>query len=456
MHQWFYLLLLIFYPLYSFSVELSVDEQNYLKHLGTVKVCVDPDWEPFESLDSAGKYTGIGADLLFLVVSRIGLPIEILQTKDWDESVEASKMGKCQLISFLNQTPKRDTWLLFTQPHFTDPNVFITREEHPFIANLAELLNETIVFPKGTAMEERIRKDYPNLKVITTETEMETFNLVSQKKVDIAMRSLIVAAYTIKKEGLFNLKIAGQLPNYTNQLRMGVIKTEPLLKQILNKGINSITSEDRALIVNKYITIQAQTVQDNVLLLKVLIVFLVISLLALYHYLELKKYTKKLVYLSETDMLTQLNNRMKIEQELLIQVARAKRNDNPLSILLMDIDNFKKINDIFGHPIGDKILIEMSRIAKGCLRNYDYIGRWGGEEFLVICPACTQDEALSVATRINQEIKQAHYHTKKSHTISIGIASMSSDDSPYTLVSKADKALYQAKEEGRDKMCMAL
>ena len=453
MNKWFYLLLLILYPLYGFSVELSVDEQNYLKHLGVVKVCVDPDWEPFEALDSAGKYSGIGADLLFLVASRIGLSVEILPTKDWDESVEASKMGKCQLISFLNETPKRDAWLLFSQSHFTDPNVFITREEHPFIANLAELVNETIVFPKGTAMEELIRKDYPNLKVIITETEMEAFNLVSRKKADIAMRSLIVAAYTIKKEGLFNLKIAGQLPLYTNQLRIGIIKSEPLLQKIINKGIASISNEDRAHIVNKYITIQAQTVQNNALLIKVLLGFLLLSVLVLYRYFELKRYAAKLLYLSETDMLTQLYNRLKIEKELVIQVQRAQRSNQSLSILLLDVDHFKNVNDTFGHPVGDKVLIEIARIAKESIRAYDNIGRWGGEEFLVVCPECNQEEAMHVAKRIQNGLKKAVYSTHELYTLSFGIATLSDEDTAYSLISKADEALYQAKEEGRDCIC---
>ena len=126
------------------------------------------DWEPFEMLDTKGNYTGIGADLLHLVAQRLGIKVAIVQTKDWDESMAYSKVGKCQVLSFLNQSPLRDTWLLFTNPHFSDPNVFITREEHPFIADPRDLIQESIVFPEGTAMEEFVRTEYPNLHVLTT------------------------------------------------------------------------------------------------------------------------------------------------------------------------------------------------------------------------------------------------------------------------------------------------
>ena len=205
--------IVILLPLCLLGVELTSQERDYLQKLGPIKVCVDPDWAPFETLSTKGEYVGIGADLLFLVAQRLGMNIEVLKTKDWDETMLASKAGKCQMMSFLNQTPARDKWLIFTEPHFSDPNVFITREEHPFIADPNDLVDKTIVFPEGTAMEEKIRKAYPNLKVITVPTEMDAFKLVSDKKADMTMRSLIVAAYTIKKEGFFNLKISGQLPN---------------------------------------------------------------------------------------------------------------------------------------------------------------------------------------------------------------------------------------------------
>jgi ABC-type amino acid transport substrate-binding protein len=239
--MYFWIMMIFFVPFSLLGVELSLDENNYLKKLGTVNVCVDPDWEPFEMIDQEGNYRGIGADLLHLVAQRVGLKIAILHTKDWDESIAYSKVGKCQIISFLNQTPYRDTWLLFTKPHFSDPNVLITREEHSFIGDPHDLVNESIVFPTGTAMEELMHTEYPNLKVITTHSEMEAFQLVSNKKADIAMRSLIVAAYTLKKEGMFNLKIAGQLPDYINKMRIGVIQSEPMLRDILDKGIATIS-----------------------------------------------------------------------------------------------------------------------------------------------------------------------------------------------------------------------
>lgn len=444
---------LCFLPFALLSVDLSTEEREYLNKLGTIKACVDPDWAPFETLNQKGEYSGIGADLLALVAKKLNITIEILPAKDWDESIALSKAGTCQIISFLNQTPARSQWLLFTEPHFSDVNVFITREEHPFIDNPLELVDKTIVFPKGTAMEELIRKDYPNLRIITTDTEMEAFKMVSDKKADIAMRSLIVSAFTIKKEGFFNLKISGQLPNYTNQLRIGIIKNEPMLRDILNKGAMSISDKEREGIVNQHVIIKAQTVIDHTLMIQLSMIFIFIILGFTYRHYEMNRYAKKLLYLSQTDLLTGLYNRTKIDQALSDEMTRSKRNHREFSILLFDVDFFKKVNDTFGHQMGDKVLISLSHTAKESLRRYDIIGRWGGEEFLVLCPECDNEEAMVVAERLRKNVEESNSPSQCAHTISIGVATMQQNDTPHTLVSRADNALYQAKHQGRNQVC---
>jgi len=266
-------------PARAMALDLTEQESRYVREHGTVTMCVDPDWVPFESINATGEHEGIAADLIRLVAGRTGLRFELVPTASWDESLAASKDGRCKVLSFLNKTPQREKWLIFTAPLFSDVNVFITREEHPFISDPGKLVGESIVFPRGTSMEELVRRDYPNLSILVTETENEAVNMVSAKKADMTMRSLIVAAYTIKKEGLFNLKIAGQLPYYSNNLSIGVADNDQTLRDILNKGIATITKAERAEIENRHVSINVQTVTDYGFLLKVLGVVLVLAAL---------------------------------------------------------------------------------------------------------------------------------------------------------------------------------
>jgi ABC-type amino acid transport substrate-binding protein len=112
------------------AIEFTPAEQAYITQSSGIKMCVDPDWAPFEQIDPQGQHEGIAADLVQLVAQRVGLQINLLPVKDWEESLAASKAKRCQVMSFLNQTPARDAWLIFTVPIFFDPNVIITREEH--------------------------------------------------------------------------------------------------------------------------------------------------------------------------------------------------------------------------------------------------------------------------------------------------------------------------------------
>lgn len=272
----------------AFALDLTPSKQRYVQSLTAVNYCIDPDWSPFEVMDDQGQHVGIAADLLALVMSRTGVPLRLVKTRDWPESLEASKAGRCQVMSLLNQTPARNQWLIFTQPILTDENILITREEHPFIVDLASQENQTIALPKGTSIEERVRRDFPKLNLILTDTEAQALKMVSDRKADMTMRSLIVAAYTIKREGWFNLKIGGQLPSYGNQLRIGVLKDDTTLRDILNKGVASITPAERQQIIDRHITIRVTQGIDHTLVKQLLAVLVLVLLTSLFWIHKLK------------------------------------------------------------------------------------------------------------------------------------------------------------------------
>ncbi|MBU1041564.1 MAG: diguanylate cyclase [Proteobacteria bacterium] len=432
------------------DLKLTDKEQTYLREHPSATFCVDPDWVPFERINEQGGHEGIAADLLRLVSQRTGLRLELVPTKSWEESLEASRQGRCKVLSFLNTTPEREAWLTFTAPLLSDPNVFITREKHPYIADPAGLSGQTIALPTGTSIEERVRRDYPNLTIILTESENKAVNLVSTNKADMTLRSLIVAAYTIRKEGLFNLKIAGQIPQYANQLRVGVRKDEPLLRGILDKGVRSITPQEREQIVNRHVSINAQMGVDYELIKKIVGGFLLVLLVSLYWIVRLRRLNAEIRRLSRTDPLTGLYNRVKFNADFPLEVERARRYQRPLSLLLLDIDHFKRINDELGHPMGDKVLVAMAQSILRSTRAHDTACRWGGEEFLVICPETEPQQALAMAERIRKDVEESEFPSQRRHSVSIGVTTLAADDTMDTLLQRVDTALYQAKHAGRN------
>ena len=161
------------------------------------------------------------------------------------------------------------------------------------------------------------------------------------------------------------------------------------------------------------------------------------------------------------DALTGLNNRRQFELRLNQEVANAKRNNNPLCGMMIDVDYFKKINDTYGHAAGDCVLKQISDLIKNEIREYDIACRFGGEEFFIILPQTNIKEASSVAQRLRRVIEEAKMDIKEAGvddinyikvTVSIGVCTFDSSMSSKKFVMGADKALYEAKETGRNRV----
>ena len=156
--------------------------------------------------------------------------------------------------------------------------------------------------------------------------------------------------------------------------------------------------------------------------------------------------------LANHDFLTELPNRRQLEQVLNTTILQASRNGTPCAALVIDIDHFKRLNDRFGHPLGDKVLREISRRLQSELRAGNTLGRWGGEEFVVVAPQTELYEAQQLGERLLYAVRADPISGEHLVTVSIGIAVYRPGDTPETLVARADRALYRAKQAGRDRL----
>ncbi len=195
----------------------------------------------------------------------------------------------------------------------------------------------------------------------------------------------------------------------------------------------------------------------------VIAVFLVLALLTGVIWCLARRLVKKLdrlqrryTALISTDELTRLRNRRYVMRRLEEECERADRLGAPLSILLIDLDHFKQVNDTFGHPFGDQALRQSATRMKETLRRYDVLGRIGGEEFLVISPGAPLEGAAILGERIRRQVESLRIldgDRESSVTVSIGVTSFSAEaKSPDILMRKADALLYRAKEQGRNRV----
>jgi len=196
-----------------------------------------------------------------------------------------------------------------------------------------------------------------------------------------------------------------------------------------------------------------------------LLYFLVVNGFGAYVYLQFyimrrREYyaLKELERYAEIDGLTQVYNRRKVLELGDDEVGDANNSGQATSVIMIDVDNFKSVNDTYGHTVGDEILQEVARRCRYTLREIDIFGRFGGEEFVVFLPQTNINDAFIIGERLRSEIYDAHFKTTKRSlhiTISLGVSALTKEkETPRKLLERADEALYSAKETGKNKIVM--
>lgn len=163
-----------------------------------------------------------------------------------------------------------------------------------------------------------------------------------------------------------------------------------------------------------------------------------------------KSLQKELEKLVVTDRLTKIYNRHKLDEVLEHSKELADRYGSPFGIIILDIDHFKQVNDTHGHQGGDVALVEFAFILRRYSRKTDIVGRYGGEEFLIVAPQANEESIMLFAQKLQEHIRKYNFNIVGKLTASMGISIYAEYDSVDTLLSRADEALYEAKENGRD------
>jgi len=168
-----------------------------------------------------------------------------------------------------------------------------------------------------------------------------------------------------------------------------------------------------------------------------------------------EKSTEKLEMLSITDSLTGILNRRGFEKMMTAELSRSNRYERPASFLLFDIDHFKKINDKFGHQMGDRVLVELSKTVRSNIRLTDFFARWGGEEFVILTSETQMSSAKKMAQKLLALSRNLPFPAPGDLTVSIGLTTIRPGDTLDDIVKRADGAMYRAKKNGKNRLEIA-
>lgn len=450
------LFFLIFTPLVTFAQT-------------TIKYCIDPSWAPYESIED-GRHLGISKHYVDLVSQKSGIEFQFHPTKTWQASLNSVKNGDCQLIPFLNHSDLRAKYMSFSQVYFRSPNVIYAHLDHSVIGGLSAITTQTVGTVKGYRVIEYLRKHFPKMNIREVATEQQGLELVSTGSLDFFIGSAFSSNYIVQQSGLHKVRIVG-IASIDDQLRFGVAKNRTELIIPINNALSQISPAEHKKIFSKIKHIQMDKPHDYKLAGQIAIFALIILLLGAIRHFEslrqrriltkknsaleqlhqaLEKKNQELERLATHDTLTGLFNRGYLTEQIEKIINKKRRYQSPCTMLLLDIDNFKNYNDTYGHNVGDQMLKHTADAIRTCVRETDIFARWGGEEFIILCPESELKEALKLAKRLQQHLVDNPPENFKNITCSIGLAELNIDDTMMQWVNNADQAMYQAKANGKN------
>ncbi|MBK7003535.1 MAG: response regulator [Rhodoferax sp.] len=251
----------------NIHVALTQAERAYLAQKGTLKMCVQPDWLPYERINEKGQHEGIGAEMMALMRSRLGVNIELYPTSQWEESLAAIRERKCDFLSMSANVPSRRDAMNFTRPYIIQPLVIATQAREMFIKDGAEIGERKIGIIKGYVFVAMLRNRYPNIRITEVQSSHEGLELVRKGELWGYIDTMPTIAYSLQEFSMLDLKISGKL-DFTLDLCVTTRSDEPLLADIMQKATDTISDEENRAIINKWISVRVDQGFDYVLLWK--------------------------------------------------------------------------------------------------------------------------------------------------------------------------------------------
>jgi len=439
---------------------LTEQEKSYLQKLDSLTICnvIQP------------ASTKASVDLVELLLEKTGIVLKASSASSWHTAFNDLQNKNCDILPWATMVSSRLNIMGFTPPYARIKRVVVSKRSDPYIRDLSGIKNEVFAVLKNNYVVSQIRKQYPNIQILETEDPTDALMLVADGSAYGAVASLYSVANLFNQNELLDLKIAGILPPiYDDVVSLATRKDDNILLGILEKSIliadkNRIEEFlSRGAVMTLKPSLNYEEYWVSILTVVAFVFFLIwwnrnlrrlnAQLESTHSELELK--TQELELLSSTDTLTNTFNRIKLDRVFSREIERAERYGQPLSIFMIDIDYFKNVNDTYGHLTGDMVLTKFAKILKDNLRGNDILGRWGGEEFLVICPSIELEKAELVAEKLRQIIEQTDFSPVKRMTASFGLTKWIEKDTQESLISRADYAMYLSKNRGRNKVSVS-
>lgn len=438
----------------------------HIQKYGGVRLGFHENWYPIDFMDKENRHAGICAQLFEMMSDMHDIPMIEQVSGSIKSVVESLVQGKTDVIPAIIPGKEFESELIYTQPYLSLPLVIATRTDEFFVGDIEHLSGKRIGLVNHGRILTNFKKKYPSLVFVEVDSAKQGLKQVQNKECFAFLGTIPSIAYAIKDNNFYNIKISGKLEE-TLPVSAAVRSGNEALAAVLNIVTQSIPEEERRRAVDQWISISLEEKVDYTLIWQILMASGMVLTVAVVWLRKTQSFNreisnaydllgeknKALEKLAITDPLTDLYNRHKLDMEFAREMIRANRYYRPFSLVIIDIDHFKSINDRFGHQVGDVVLKNLAMLIRQRIRSSDILGRWGGEEFLVICPETDRNGALQLAEELRKDVQAFHFLPEVTITISGGVAEYEPGEGGDQFLKRADDNLYQAKQTTRNTIC---
>ena len=474
------------------EVSLTEEERRWLDSQPPLQVAVFRGATPLAEYDEdSGTYHGISLDVFCFIAEQLDLRYKLVEKGRWGfpEQMHAVQQGELDMVMPISRQREREVHGLFTDPYFRTYYVTVSRRgQLQTLENFAGQSSYRVGVLGNAALTQDLQETLPDarLRIFDSQTDREKFyHALREGEVDILLQNKEIFVEDRYRYGLFDLDVTQILFQFPREYGFYFSDTEShaQLVTVFNRYLGNINVADSVMrheggeqrMVERYLQQQKWLYWQGLLIVTTTLLLL-LALFYFWHYRRLSlrldvsrtkilaqrqalvAANEELEELSMTDSLTGLANRRRFDEQLLLEHANHRRTRRPLSLLVVDMDHFKQVNDHLGHGVGDDYLRAAAKVLGSfCRRPGDLLARYGGEEMACLLPETSEREAVMLAERMREALASLRLPNPATEpgylTLSIGVATLSEQDkAPEELLVEADAQLYQAKGKGRNRV----
>ncbi len=288
------------------KIKLTKEEFLYLKNKKDIKMCVDPNWMPFEKIEN-GRYVGLASDYIKLFSENINIPITLVETKTWTQSLEKIKNKECDILALAEKTPNRAKYMNFTTPYISSPIVVATKIGVSFIDDIKQIKDKKLGVVKDYSLIERLKSKYPNINILEVDSISDGLKKVEKGVIFGYLDNSISINHEVQKNYIGTVTISGKFHNKVN-LSVATRNDEKILNEIFEKLILNVDAGVKQKILNQWVNISYKEKIDYTIVWQILFTALIIILGGIY-------WNRRLAI---------LNKQLQIEKQIAQEATKSK------------------------------------------------------------------------------------------------------------------------------------